>query len=122
MPQYAILIYAGDSAHSEEGTRDDARSEAVEDCDSDAEVLEQAGVMRVAYALRPRDTATAVRSEGITDGPFIDAKDVLAGFCVIDVPDYETALKYARSNSAVKSGGGVEVRPIAEGGVIDPAE
>ncbi len=37
--------------------------------------------MITAYALTPRDMATSVRGDTITDGPFVDAKEV-AGFGV----------------------------------------
>ena len=40
--------------------------------------------MITAYALTPRDMATSVRGDTITDGPFVDAKEVVAGFYVLE--------------------------------------
>jgi hypothetical protein len=40
--------------------------------------------MLAAYALTPRDMATSVRADAITDGPFLDSKEVVAGFYVIE--------------------------------------
>jgi hypothetical protein len=68
--------------------------------------------MLAAYALTPRDMATSIRGDTITDGPFVDAKEVVAGFYVIEAPDLDAALAIARTNPAVRDGGGVEVRPV----------
>ena len=64
--------------------------------------------MVLAYALTPRDLATSIRAEGITDGPFIDAKEIVAGFYILEAPDLDTALRTARRNPAIAAGGGVE--------------
>ena len=68
--------------------------------------------MLAAYALTPRDMATSVRADAITDGPFLDSKEVVAGFYVIEAPDLDAALAIARTNPVVRDGGGVEVRPV----------
>ncbi|MET9019173.1 YciI family protein [Actinopolymorpha sp. NPDC004070] len=108
MAQYAILIYADDSAHSPDATPEELAAH-----DRHAEELISSGAMIAAAALQPRDTATSVRADAITDGPFVDAKEVIAGFCVVEAPDLDAALKIARSNPATQQGGGVEVRPVA---------
>jgi hypothetical protein len=48
----------------------------------------------------------------LTDGPFIDSKEVVAGFYVIEAPDLDAALAIAATNPVVRDGGGVEVRPV----------
>jgi hypothetical protein len=68
--------------------------------------------MLAAYALTPRDMATSVRADALTDGPFLDSKEVVAGFYVIEAPDLDAALAIARANPVVRDGGGVEVRPV----------
>jgi hypothetical protein len=107
MAQYAVLIYANDSAHAPEAAPED-----LESCDRHADDLTASGVMLAAYALTPRDMATSVRADMITDGPFIDAKEVVAGFYVIEAPDLDAALAIAKTNPVVREGGGVEVRPV----------
>ena len=107
MAQYAILIYAHDSAHAP-----DATPEETESCDEHSDDLAATGSMVMAYALTPRDMATSIRDDVITDGPFIDSKEVVAGFYVIEAPDLDAALAIARTNPAVADGGGVEVRPV----------
>ena len=41
--------------------------------------------------------ARTVRKKGISDGPFIETKEILGGFIIVDVPDHETALEMART-------------------------
>ncbi len=117
MAQYAVLIYTDDSVHAPDATAEDTAT-----AEQHADELARSGTMLVAYALTPRDLATSVRAEGVTDGPFVDAKEVVAGFYVIEAPDLDTALAIAGSNPVVKAGGGVEVRPIHSGGVINPPD
>ena len=107
MAQYAILIYAHDSAHAPDATPDD-----LETCDRHSDEMAASGAMILAYALTPRDMATSVRADAITDGPFVDSKEIVAGFYVIEAPDLDAALTIARTNPVVRDGGGVEVRPV----------
>jgi hypothetical protein len=107
MAQYAVLIYAHDSAHAPDATPQDTES-----CDQHSDELAEDGSMVMAYALTPRDMATSIRDDTITDGPFLDAKEVVAGFYVIEAPDLDAALAIARLNPVVREGGGVEVRPV----------
>jgi hypothetical protein len=69
MAQYAVLIYATDSAHAPDSTEADRQ-----DCDDHSDELARDGSMVAAYALTPRDMATSIRGDAITDGPFIDSK------------------------------------------------
>lgn len=115
MAQYAVLIYAADSAHAP-----DATSEDLKISDTHADELADTGAMVAAFALTPRDMATSIRGDVVTDGPFLDTKEVVAGFYVIEAPDLDAALDIARRNPATQQGGGVEVRPIHSGGFTAP--
>jgi hypothetical protein len=69
--------------------------------------------------LQPVTTATTVRSgDGspvVVDGPFSEAKEVVGGFTVIEVPDLDAALAMARTWPPLRFPGvSVEVRPIVE--------
>ena len=63
------------------------------------------------------EQATTVRvrdgREMITDGPFAETKEFLAGYYVVDVPDLDAALERAKRMPNV-SDGAVEVRPVWE--------
>ena len=68
--------------------------------------------------LQPVETATTVRVQNgetlLTDGPFIDAKEHLGGYLVIETGDLDAALKIAARIPAARMGGAVEVRPLVE--------
>ena len=46
----------------------------------------------------------------VTDGPFVEAKEQVGGYCLVDVPDLDAAIRLAKSWPA----GDVEVRPTVE--------
>jgi hypothetical protein len=64
--------------------------------------------------LMPADAATTVRLEGgpplVTDGPFVEGKEVVSGYAEIDVADLDEALRLTKSWPGCPV---VEVRPIA---------
>ncbi len=64
--------------------------------------------------LMPASTATTVRLEDgeplVTDGPFVEGKEVISGYAEIDVADLDEALRLAKSWPACPV---VEIRPIA---------
>ena len=68
--------------------------------------------------LQPVETATTVRVENgealLTDGPFIDAKEHLGGYCLVEVDDLDAVLEIAARIPAARMGGAVEVRPLVE--------
>jgi hypothetical protein len=84
---------------------------------------EQAKAGRIADGgaeLQPVTTATTVKAgigEGpvVVDGPFSEAKEVVGGFQVVEVPDLDAALAMARTWPPLKHPGvSVEVRPIVD--------
>lgn len=81
-----------------------------------------AGRLLEGHRLQPASTATTVRLQHaqdgmpsgkalVTDGPFIDAKERIGGYVIIDVPDLDAAIAMAKSWPA---GGTVEIRPLAD--------
>ena len=72
-----------------------------------------AGTIVGGEELQPAATATTVRHEGdrtvVTDGPFIEAKETVGGFAIVDVGDLDQAIELARTWPAK---GVVEVRPL----------
>jgi len=112
MAEYAILLYApvSDDEHDDGGA---ARAEH----DQHSKDLQNDGSMIAAFALEPHTMSTSIRGEVITDGPFLETKEVILGVCIIEANDLDEALKIAGTNPICHQGGGVEVRPI-EGWVI----
>jgi len=68
--------------------------------------------------LQPVETATTVRVQDgqtlLTDGPFVEAKEHLGGYIVVDADDLDAALEIAARIPAARMGGAIEVRPILE--------
>ena len=68
-----------------------------------------------AGGLEPASAAAVVDGRGetpmVTDGPYLEAKEALGGFWVIDAPDLDVALKLAAGGSRACRGK-VEVRPF----------
>jgi hypothetical protein len=68
--------------------------------------------------LQPVETATTVRVENgqtlLTDGPFVEAKEHLGGYMLVDADDLDAALEIAARIPAARMGGAVEVRPLVE--------
>lgn len=77
--------------------------------------LVESGLMVSGAGLQPPETATTVRVRNgeriVQDGPFAEAKEMLGGFCIIDVPTLDVALEWAARCPAAESGS-VEVRPV----------
>ncbi|MFG2040307.1 YciI family protein [Dactylosporangium sp. NPDC048998] len=74
------------------------------------------------HELEPASTATTLRSATgtaptPTDGPFLETKEALGGYYVVEAPDLDAVLALAARLPELASGhGGVEVRPIVEHG------
>src|SRR3954467_5848895 len=85
--------------------------------------LEETGEFVASQALAPEGTFVRYDGEGrppVTDGPFAETKDLIAGWMVIDVDSYGRAVELAGELSAAPgAGGGAAARP-GGGGEADP--
>ncbi len=76
------------------------------------------GIFRGAEPLKPTSTATTVRIESgkpmITDGPFAETKEQLAGYYILDCEDLDQAIAWASKIPTGCKGayGSIEIRPI----------
>ncbi len=77
------------------------------------------GLMLSGEGLDPSSTATTVRVRDgeklITDGPFVESKEQLGGFYVVDCGEIDEAIELAARIPTARLGGAVEVRPVVEG-------
>jgi hypothetical protein len=85
--------------------------------------MRKAGVLLVAEGLHPSSKATRIKiSNGkrvFTDGPFAEAKEMIAGFWMIQVKSREEALEWA-NRCPLAEGGVVEIRPLFENADFPP--
>jgi hypothetical protein len=65
------------------------------------------------FAFQPGSTATTIRGDVVSAGPFHDGPPAAAGFFVIEAADLDVALAIARADPATRDGG-VEVRPLVD--------
>jgi hypothetical protein len=107
--KYVLLIYENDDerlAHDAERTPH---------CAAYADAMAKAGVTLTSDRLHPTSMSTTVRVANgktqVLDGPYAEAKEQLAGFYVIDVPDLDAALAWAARCPSAQHGA-VEVRPV----------
>ncbi len=77
----------------------------------------KSGLLVAAEALQPVDTATTVRVRNgkvsVTDGPFAETKEQLAGFYLIEARDLNEAIQVAAKIPPARIGS-IEVRPVRE--------
>jgi hypothetical protein len=76
------------------------------------QVPEKGGKLLGGEALEPTATATTIRGDLVTDGPFVETKEALGGFYLVEARDLDHAIEIARLCPA--RFGGVEVRPIMD--------
>ncbi|TDD80419.1 YciI family protein [Actinomadura rubrisoli] len=108
MPQYAILIYEKETP----GGVADIPPEVMEANLRAGEKIAEMGV-RVVHeqALEPSAAARTIRKDGlVTDGPFLETKEVIAGFFVVEAADLDQAVAVGRLLPIMD--GAVEVRPL----------
>ncbi|MFN2561547.1 MAG: YciI family protein [Jatrophihabitans sp.] len=111
MSQYLILIYDNEAAY-ERLTAD----ENVKMMDGHQQFgTKNADAIVGGNALQSVTTATTLRPDGadgftITDGPFVETKEALGGYYVVEAPDLDAAIELAKQVPVFE--GGLEIRPI----------
>jgi hypothetical protein len=81
------------------------------------EEMAKAGVVLAAEGLHPSSRGTRIRVSGgkrvVIDGPFTEAKELIAGFWIIQVKSKEEAIEWAR-RCPLPEGGLIEIRQVFE--------
>jgi hypothetical protein len=106
--KYLCMVYGEESAMATVADRE---------CAAWGDTLRKSGRYVAAEALQPVRTAKTVRvrngKTSITDGPFAETKEILAGFYLIDAGTLDEALDIASKIPPARIGS-IEVRPIRE--------
>jgi hypothetical protein len=112
--QYALLIY-----------RQPGAAQALSDQEREADHREYLEIRKLpevtgGAALHPAETATTVRVRDgqtlVTDGPFADTKEILAGFYLVEAENLDVATEIAARIPAARIGGSIEIRPVVPQG------
>ena len=76
----------------------------------------RSGHFRAGAQLQPTSTATTVREKKgkpvTTDGPFVETKEQLGGYYLVDCKDLDEAISIAARIPSIHVGGSIEVRPV----------
>ena len=131
--RYMIIVRA--TAESEAGVLPGSDDAVMAEMEAFHEELAQAGVLLDANGLRPSRDGWRIRYQDgrraatVTDGPFTETKELIAGYTLIQARSREEALEWARRFPAPFGRGNeceIEVRPLYEqedfepGGVLSP--
>jgi hypothetical protein len=111
MAEYLVLIYEDEAGYA---TGDQTVIDEVMEAHNKFGT-NNAAALRGGNALQPTSTATTIRTDAsgqvtVTDGPFVESKEVLGGYYLIEADDLDAAIAIAQQTPA--RFGGVELRPI----------
>jgi hypothetical protein len=115
MTRYLLSIYQPDGPPPP----DVDLGEIMTNVDALIEETKAAGVWVFDGGLHPADIATVLTPRGddvlVTDGPYLEGKEHIGGFLVVEAPDLDAALEWGRK-TARAIGLPIEVRPFQHGG------
>lgn len=116
--RYALLIVDPESANpSPEAPPMVVQAQVAAEWNAYTQMLRDRGAFLGGEALQPNPTATTVRVTDrrtvTTDGPFIEAKEALGGFYLIEARDLDEAIALAAECPGARYGA-IEIRPIWE--------
>jgi hypothetical protein len=112
MPQYLLTIYQPDGEKPPPEVLEPIMQN-VADLKQD---MQEAGVWVFGNGLHPPETATVLRATDddvlLTDGPYVEGKEHVGGFDIIEAPDLDAALHWGRKLARVLAPLPIEVRPF----------
>ncbi|MDJ0959523.1 MAG: YciI family protein [Acidimicrobiia bacterium] len=119
MTQYLLSTHrSADAAPGTPPTPEQMQAMMTRIIDLEAE-MDATGTFVFGGALHGVDAATVVATRDgdtvMTDGPFVEAKEHIAGFYIINAADLDEALAWG-AKTAAATGGPIEVRPFAATG------
>lgn len=114
MPQYLLSIYQPDG----EAPPPEVLDPIMRDLEAVNAEIRAAGAWVFSGGLHPPGTATVVRLKGddvlMTDGPYVEGKEHIGGFTVVEAPDLDAALEWGRKLARAITLP-IEVRPMQYG-------
>ncbi len=112
---YMLLIFDDEKAFA--SMPEARRRQLMQEYGEFTQGIVRSGHYRAGAQLQPVATATTLRGRErevvTTDGPFVETKEQLGGYYLLDCRDLDEALAIARRVPSLKVGGAVEVRPVA---------
>ena len=116
MTQYLLSVYQPDG----DPPPPEVLEPIMRDLDALNREMKDAGVWVFTARPHPAGTATVLRVKDgdvlMTDGPYVEGKEHLGGFTIIEAPDLDAALHWAGRMTQAIGLLPIEVRPLDEGG------
>ena len=113
--QYALLIHEPEAESYPDGEAGQAWQDILVAHNAFGGEMAQAGVMRGGAGLRSTAVATTVRvtahGRTVHDGPFAETREQLGGLYMIEVPDLDAAIEWAKK-LPLAGNGSIEIRPM----------
>ena len=123
--KYMLLIVGDESQYADRSEEEFAAS--MKSWDEYTKELVAAGAFVAGEGLQSSTTATTLRIEGgdriLTDGPFVETKEQVGGFYVVDCKDLDEAIDWAARTPSAAGGWLTEIRPVLDyeaAGAADP--
>jgi hypothetical protein len=117
--KYMLLIHQGDSPTPRSPEAWASLSEDEQKAVfADYQAVNQTPGVTPGLGLDAPETATTVRVQDgktlTTDGPFVETKEAVGGYCFFEGDDLDAAIELASRIPAASMGGAIEVRPVVE--------
>lgn len=112
--QYLMLVYTDEKRWAE--IPEPEKEQLWSDCHTYGQEIVKSGHLLAGAPLQPVATATTLRLHGgklaITDGPFAETKEILAGYHLVECKDLDEALAIGSRFPGLRVGSALEVRPL----------
>lgn len=112
--QYLLMIYDNEKTFAAMPRA--TRNQLMQEYGVFTQEIVKSGHFRAGAQLQPSSTATTVKLENgkraMTDGPFVETKEQLGGYYLVECKDLDEALSIAGRIPSLEVGGKVEVRPL----------
>ncbi len=112
-----FMVFVKATAESEAGIFPDDAAKMFEDMNAFNEQMVKAGIMLAAEGLQPSAKGLRLKFDGtkrtITDGPFAETKELIAGFWILQVKSREEVIEWMK-RAPFDGGTEIEIRPVYE--------
>jgi hypothetical protein len=116
--KYMLLIHQGETPTPGTDTWEALSEDEQKQVYADYQALNQTPGVTPGEWMQGPETATTVRVQDgrtlTTDGPFVEIKEALGGYCFFEADDLDAAIELASRIPAARMGGGIEIRPLVE--------
>jgi hypothetical protein len=113
--KYMLLIHQGSALETQAALPQDEQQQVW----ADYAAINQTDGFTPGQRMGDPETATTVRVQDgtalTTDGPFVETKEALGGYCFFEADDLDAAIALAARFPAARYGGAIEIRPLVEG-------